>query len=90
MSLDRIGLLIIGLTIVGLIGLTFTIVCADGRSAAAAPFNPCGPSGAGVRDDVLVYGPNGSTTWSVRWECPEKPADWEPFPCGGKNGPCTP
>lgn len=54
-----------------------------------ASYNPCGPHALGVRDDVLVRNPPFPDSWSVRVECPEKPPEWEPFPCGGESGPCS-
>lgn len=53
----------------------------------AQPFNPCGPHALGVRDDRFLRSPDSADTWSVRWDCPERPPDWKPFPC---NGECSP
>ena len=56
--------------------------------AQQATYNPCGPHALGFRDDVLVHDPPFPDSWSVRVECPEKPPEWDPFPCGGESGPC--
>jgi hypothetical protein len=62
-----------------------------GEPHPAKPYSPCGPNELGLRDDVFESGHDGRAGWwIVRTYCSERPPNWEPFPCGGESGPCTP